>query len=309
MSIWLPTDRDAYFSQDDPQYTGLDPETPETLADLERLLQPFPVDAMAVGDDDIPKECDTRGMVKDENQQNFNSCCGFAGATTHEFGRALDTGENQEEESEQSSSMFAWFETQRITRGKYHSGGAVISHCAKLITETGLPPASLFDYPKDRRSSFNAVLSGYRQAVQNPKVRESLEKMRYATRCKSYDQYIKFVGTRMGGCLLGSKWGLGSPTSARGMRCYERFSPGRGAHAIAALGYLWHRGTRYPLIHNSHGDRTLMVSPDVFEGMLASLGYEAILLSGMENPRPRIWTPDQHSLYYRDDRSRKMVST
>lgn len=231
-----------------------------------------------------PEEVDPRKLYPDhpwpESQLQQGACAGHMRANIVEFCEAIATGGRPP----QLSRQYAYITGQMIDGLVGRDVGATISGQVKAATEGGTCREELWRYTGIYHTSPPAPQTW-------ETVRADAREHRIARHAvmRSYDDVFKWLAMGTGGVGIGIRWGL--PDSP----IIETFSPGRGGHAVALLGYTKRKdrkGRNYILLLNSWGERWgnrgwAEVAPSAIEQMLQDRYTVMIGMTDMVDVKPR----------------------
>lgn len=210
---------------------------------------------------------------KTENQGPMGSCQG------HSISSCMERLAMVRGEKVQLSEIFAYLATQKIDGLLGSDRGSTISGGCKVAMQYGCPPEKLTGYPRGYpgRTERNRILSPENYAAGEPYKAKSLWKVP-----KDHEALLDFIGGG-GGVNFGIAYGGGTIPRDRIMRTY---SPGRGGHAMAILGYNkegWYRAV------NSHGDGEYFILPKAWDQIMNHRYTSAIGVMGNPNAEPVDW--------------------
>ena len=210
-----------------------------------------------------------------ENQGRIGSCQG--NALTSCLERLIFVRTGSRSDVVQLSRIFAYIATQKIDGLLGRDQGSTISGGVKLALKHGVPPESMTGYPSryPNSSDRSRILaeSNYRagldyRAVRSWKVSDNIEDAK------------DFIAG--GGAIsFGIKYN-GIPRN----RIISSFIPGRGGHAMAALGY---KANGNITCVNSHGDGEFEITPMAWGQMVRHSWSAFIGLMGHNKPEPVDW--------------------
>lgn len=210
----------------------------EDLRSLKAKARTF--SASALGAFTAPEEIDHRGWLQIENQGPVGSCAGHAESTCLEVCNYIATGGNVV----QLSRMFCYLAGQQMCGLFGADQGSTIEGVVEASKRVGVCLESTFPYP-----------GRYITSVPNSATIEAAQhKLRSHVNIGGYQQGFDFVGSGVGGLIIGIDW-VQSLINCTGI--VDSLRGGSvGGHALAIVGYskrLDRQGRKYLWLANSHG--------------------------------------------------------
>ncbi len=220
-----------------------------------------------------PKEVTVTDWHKTENQGPMGSCQG------HSISSCLERLCQVRGEKIQLSDIFAYLATQKIDGLLGRDQGSTISGGCKVAMRYGVCPEELTGYPRGYPSSSarSKILSDSNYKAAEPYKCLSIWKVP-----RNHEETLDFLGGG-GGINFGIAYGSNTIPNDRIMR---RFSPGRGGHAMAVLGYK-EDGTLRAV--NSHGDGEYFITAKAWDEILRHGRTTAIGVMGNPEGNPVDW--------------------
>lgn len=229
----------------------------------------------------VPEEVDPRAWLKVENQGQIGSCQGQSLTTVAEIAYKIACGDT----SIQFSRHAAYIWSQRMD-GITGDNGSTLEGGQKVAQQIGFCLESTVPYPSRYTSKI----------VNEEKAKAEAAQYRIAksAQCHTYDDVFEWIAKGFGAVQIGIAW----PNSYMDNNgAIESFSPGRGGHAVAYVGYLKDKasdGRNRLILANSWGSQWgsggySIVAPKAVDQMLRHSWTVMIGHTDMSSPEPREW--------------------
>jgi hypothetical protein len=254
----------------------------EYLKDIQNYNTEF---MQACGGAELPQVVDPRSWYRVEMQYALSSCVGNALTAPYEISYRQATGKIA-----QFSRMHAYLQAQKYSdmvqpgfRYFGRDGGALIAGARRAAIEGGVCFESTFAYP-------NAYSTHYPQGAdsegQTFKIRSSSLITNDSNGVDAYDQIKTYLGSGMGGILLGAPWpfNLDNNFTITNFRSY-----GREGHSWSIIGYL---SDQRLIAVNSHSESYgakgfMFLNRQGANELIANRSTVAVGLSDLSVPRGR----------------------
>lgn len=248
----------------------LDKEDRETLAALPDVPKAFASFA-------IPDEIDV-DWHRNEQQGQIGSCQGNALTSCLERLQFVRT--RSKDKVVQLSRIFAYLASQKIDGLLGRDQGSTISGGIKLALGNGVLPESETGYPLRYPSSGDRSRILSRSNYEAGEPFKAVSSWRVTDNAEDARQFIAGGGA----ISFGIKYN-GIPRN----RIISSFIPGRGGHAMAALGY---KANGNITCVNSHGDGEFEITPMAWGQMVRHSWSAFIGILGTQEPEPVDWYND-----------------